>query len=334
MLTVFSSGKSIKSVIGTAEMRVALGKKKVTIYDVADRVGVSTATVNRALNGKPRVSDKMRKRVVEAAEEMGYKASKTASSLSRRQIKIGVIINNSPLGFIKDIEQGVRSALHDLADFNVSGDIYITESGPGKKEYEEKILSMAKEGCDGIAIVPSSIETGFEDLIADARKRGVIVGTLVSDYPYSDRDLSVRNNGVIAGQIAAQLLHWFVGLAPVALVTGFRDSVVHKETITGFQNFVESTPINFAGIYEHRDDPEIAYCLAATMMKERPDIKGIYFGTANSESFCRRLEEMGRLKDMRIVASDILPGIVEYIRNGYDRCDDFSKPVCSRGDAD
>jgi LacI family transcriptional regulator len=268
----------------------------------------------------------MRKRVIETAEEMGYKASKTASSLSRRPIKFGAIINNNSLGFMREIERGMRSVISDLADFNVSGDINITRRDSDKQEYEEMITRMVENGYDGIAIVPSAIESGFEDLISYAKARGVIIGTVVSDFPFSKRDLSVRNNGVVAGQIAAQLLHWLVDDAPVALVTGFRDSIVHKETITGFQNYISGTSMNFAGIFEHRDDPEIAYYLASRMIKERPDIKGVYFGTANSISFCKRLEECGRMQDIRIVASDLLPEIIEKIKNGVISATIFQNP--------
>ena len=300
--------------------------KRVTIYDVSERLRVSTATVNRALNGKPRISEQMRKHVIEVAQEMGYKSSRTASGLSRREIKIGVIICSSPHPFTKEIEQGVRIAFSELDDFKVTGEIYVTKRESDKQEFEKIIWQMAEKGCEGIAIIPSATETGFEELINKVKKRGIIVGICVSDYPLSNRDLSVRNNGVVAGRIAAQLLYLLVGNGPVALVTGFKDSIVHRETIEGFKSFMEIESMNFSGIYEHGDDPAVAYYMATRMLKERPDTKGIYFGTANSITFCRRLEEMGKLKDMKIVASDLMPEIVEYLRNGLINATIFQNP--------
>lgn len=47
-------------------------KKTVTIYDVAAAAGVSIATVNRALNNKPRISESTRRLVIKVAEELGY----------------------------------------------------------------------------------------------------------------------------------------------------------------------------------------------------------------------------------------------------------------------
>ena len=43
-----------------------------TIKDIARYVGVSTATVSNALNGRANVSEDMRRRIMEAAEKMNY----------------------------------------------------------------------------------------------------------------------------------------------------------------------------------------------------------------------------------------------------------------------
>lgn len=46
--------------------------KRVTIEDIAERLGLSKFSVSRALSGKPGVSDATRARVVRVAREMGY----------------------------------------------------------------------------------------------------------------------------------------------------------------------------------------------------------------------------------------------------------------------
>ena len=53
---------------------MATGGKFVTATDVANRAGVSQSTVSRVFNPDSRllVRDKTRKKVLEAAEELGY----------------------------------------------------------------------------------------------------------------------------------------------------------------------------------------------------------------------------------------------------------------------
>jgi DNA-binding LacI/PurR family transcriptional regulator len=50
---------------------------QVTAKEIAKKLGISTASVSVALNGKPGVSEQTRKRILDAAEEMGYSSAKT-----------------------------------------------------------------------------------------------------------------------------------------------------------------------------------------------------------------------------------------------------------------
>ncbi|MEO6712682.1 MAG: LacI family DNA-binding transcriptional regulator, partial [Mycobacteriales bacterium] len=57
----------------------------VDIREVARRSGVSMATVSRALNGRPDVSDRTRARVADVARELGYLPNQPARALVRRR---------------------------------------------------------------------------------------------------------------------------------------------------------------------------------------------------------------------------------------------------------
>ncbi len=54
----------------------------VTIYDVAERAGVSIKSVSRVLNGRPNVTEALRRKVEEAAESLGYRPSLSARGLA------------------------------------------------------------------------------------------------------------------------------------------------------------------------------------------------------------------------------------------------------------
>ena len=68
--------------------------KRSTIKDVAQRAGVSTATVSFVLNDNPNetISAGVRRRVLEAARELSYHASAAAASLARKRIgNVGLV---------------------------------------------------------------------------------------------------------------------------------------------------------------------------------------------------------------------------------------------------
>lgn len=63
--------------------------------DVAERAGVSTATVSRVLNGSPTVQEDYRVRVTEAIAELGYRPNRLARNLRRQNAEmIGVVVSD------------------------------------------------------------------------------------------------------------------------------------------------------------------------------------------------------------------------------------------------
>src|SRR3954469_2047575 len=72
----------------------------VTSVDLARHLGLSQATVSRALRGHPSVTEKTRQRVVEAAQALGYRPDLAARMLVTRRAKaLGVVVADfrSPL---------------------------------------------------------------------------------------------------------------------------------------------------------------------------------------------------------------------------------------------
>jgi LacI family transcriptional regulator len=60
--------------------------RRLTIQDVADRVGLSKFSVSRALSGKPGVGEATRERVMQAAHDMGYRHVPERQAAAARQI--------------------------------------------------------------------------------------------------------------------------------------------------------------------------------------------------------------------------------------------------------
>lgn len=74
------------------------GKPRVTSYQVAKRAGVSRTTVSLVLNGVPgiSISEETRRRVLQAAEELGYVPNAAARSLvSGQTLTIGLVVSHA-----------------------------------------------------------------------------------------------------------------------------------------------------------------------------------------------------------------------------------------------
>lgn len=68
-------------------------RKDVTIYDIAKKLHLSPATVSRALNNHPGISDRTKKKILETADALGYRSNTFASNLRRQHSNtLGVIV--------------------------------------------------------------------------------------------------------------------------------------------------------------------------------------------------------------------------------------------------
>jgi len=76
-----------------------LMKTNVTMKDIAEKIGVSSVTVSKALNDKEGVSEELRDRIKRVASEMGYRINTTAKSMKEGySYNIGVIIPERFIG--------------------------------------------------------------------------------------------------------------------------------------------------------------------------------------------------------------------------------------------
>lgn len=86
----------------------------VSISDVARRAGVSIATVSRSMRGLPNVAEPTRARVLQAAADLSYVVSPSASSLaSGRTRTVGVVVPYVTRWYFGQVVAGIESVLRD-----------------------------------------------------------------------------------------------------------------------------------------------------------------------------------------------------------------------------
>ena len=111
-------------------------EKRATMHEVAELAGVSQATVSLVLNGVPnaRVSKATRRRVQEAAEQLGYRRGKTHPVPAGRTRVVGLFIDEvSTTPFAAPFIEGARdeAALQDvtIATFCTGNDPALEQAG-------------------------------------------------------------------------------------------------------------------------------------------------------------------------------------------------------------
>jgi LacI family repressor for deo operon, udp, cdd, tsx, nupC, and nupG len=136
-----------------------------TIYEVARKAGVSTATVSRVMSGQTTlVSAETRRRVLRVVEQLGYipnAAAKSLRTLRTRTLLVTVPDITNP--FFALILQGIEDAAHREGYAVLLGD---TQHDPERENHYARMLR--RKEADGLIFLGHRLPPEAESLVAAA----------------------------------------------------------------------------------------------------------------------------------------------------------------------
>ena len=136
--------------------------EKITIYDIAEKLNISAATVSRALNNNPKISENTRKLVLETAEQMNYKQNKLALALkSGKSNNVGIIVPHINRNFFSTVIRGIEEELNPHGYHVIICQSYNMESLE-----IENINALLNAQVDGILMSISNVTPNFDEIIS------------------------------------------------------------------------------------------------------------------------------------------------------------------------
>ncbi len=292
-------------------------KKRVTIYDIAKELGISTATVNRALTGKPRVSERTRELVLSKAEEMDFKPNAVARSLARKSIRLAVVAATGFPEFHGYFLDGARDAAEELEDFNTHVEYFNYDGGaantPESDAYLDETLSrIARERYDGVLICAKQTPA-----LETLREYGVCVATAINDVQRHLRRFCISYNGRIAGAVAAELMTRLTPPgAKAAVASAVTGPGIHSQIVEGFCAQIKTMPLNLVDVFYHYDHEGISYEMTNALLDRHPDLRAIYINSFNSRGVIRSVVEHGLDGKILLITSDISMELRNHIMCG------------------
>lgn len=201
---------------------------KVGIKDIAARAGVSIATVSHALRKPERVSEATRKKVLAAADEIGYTRNNLAASLrTSRSGNIVVIIPDVADGHNAGIIKAIEKVAHSRGYSVLLGDT----QGSEKREQEFAAMTRSRQ-ADGIILMSHRLP--FE--IPKNKLAAKDLPPLVNGCEFTGYDgfptiaVDDRQAGIDATQ---HLLEY--GHREIAVITGDMDTASSQKRLDGFR---------------------------------------------------------------------------------------------------
>ncbi len=121
-------------------------KKDVTIYDIALKLDLSSATVSRGLQDHPAINKNTRKKIQQTARELGYRHNNFASNLRKQKTNtIGVIVHELNSNFITSVLAGIEKITTEAGY-----DIIIAHSSESYQKEAANALNLFHKRVDGL----------------------------------------------------------------------------------------------------------------------------------------------------------------------------------------
>ncbi len=280
---------------------------RITIEDVAERAGVSVATVDRVLNARAQVRPRNAARVEAAIRALNYQPDRLAARLARqRSYRLCFVLPRGGNIFMRDLAGEIESHAAHLATERVSADVLYTDVFDASA-LAKSLASIAGK-YDGVAVVALD-HPRVREAIQHLAQAGAEVVTLVSDAPGSARCHFVGIENAAAGRTAATLLGRYLGArrGKIGVIAGSLALRDHAERHFGFMQVMgsEHPHLTLLGVEEGRDNPERSFAIAADLMHREPDLIGLYNIGAGTEGIIAALEDKRRARDIVFVAHEM-----------------------------
>jgi len=149
----------------------------VTIKNIAEKAGVSTAAVSKALNGQSDISEATRKRITDIARELGYTPNAIARNLVKKSSDmVGVVF--------PDITNPIYNEFFKALDISAQKNgirLYLCDTNHNVELERSYVRSLMENRVMGIIVAPITSDISHITAQTEGRIPVVYMGGQVSD---------------------------------------------------------------------------------------------------------------------------------------------------------
>lgn len=207
-------------------------KKKSTIKDIANVLGITPSAVSKALNDHPRISDKTKTAVLQVAKNLNYQPNHLASALRKGKSNlVGVIIPRANSNFFSSVVQNMEEVLNEKG-YNV----IMTQSNESYEKECRNIDALLHTQVDGI-IASLANETTDLSYYEKIKTKGIPLilfdrGEHELDVDYVGIDDYLSSQMVIEHLVQQKCRR-------IAHIAGYSHTRIYKNRIRGYKDGLE-----------------------------------------------------------------------------------------------
>ena len=211
---------------------------KPTLRHIADKLGVSTATVSLAMRGSSSISKVTKKRVNEALAESGYVYQRGAAGLrTSKNNTVGVIVNNLSDPFFSNLLASIEDGLAKSDQT-----VFLCNSNESVERQTKFIRTMSEYNADGLIISPAIGTTleHFKTLESVMPSGVVFISRTIAGTNYDSVVNDDYESSILATQRLVELGH-----KKIAVIGGYPSLSPHVERMRGYREVLENASLDF-----------------------------------------------------------------------------------------
>lgn len=284
--------------------------RRPTIADLAKAAGVSTATVDRVLNGRVAVREETVRRVHEAAEEIGYHGANVIRYrmlADKPAFRLGLVLQKPRHAFYQEVLRIFEAEARACTLRRVQITARFAQSA--QPEELAEILMSLKGRVDAVAA------TGLDhhlvtQSVQQLRGAGIPVFALLSDFAQGIRESYFGTNNLKVGRMAGWLISRLAGgPGKVAVFIGGSRFHGHELRETGFRSFFRDAAPQFQLLDTqiNLETRPLTYEATMNLLSRHEDLVGLYVAGGGMEGAIEAVREKGAAPRLVLVVNELTP---------------------------
>lgn len=284
--------------------------KNITLTDIAAEAGVGVATVDRVINGRAKVKESTKQQVLNAAERLGYhrlNLIKHQLGADLKELQLGFILQRRESYFYRELSAALEQACLEYRDAKITPHIVFLEELTPRSV--SKAITQLSKYVNAIGVVAADHPL-INMAIEEAQNHGVGIFTVLTDLTAQHRAGYIGIDNRSAGRTAAWAISKLAKQkGKVGLIIGSHRYLCQDLCEMSFRSYLRENEPEFQMVeaVASLENKSIAEDATLELLKQNPDLVGLYCAGGGVEGVLDALKDMPIAKDMVIVANELTP---------------------------
>ncbi len=284
--------------------------RRPTLADVAREAGVSSATVDRVLNGREAVRPDTALRVSVAAQRLGYHAAPLMAGRAQTNLprmRFGFVLQKERQAFYQAFRAEITRAVTSAP--GIRGQVEFAFSTSQSPTECAALLDDMRGRVDVVAATAVA-HPATTDAVSRLNAAGIPCVALLNDFAQGVRQHYVGLNNIKVGRIAAHIIAQTARTnGKIALFVGGYRWHGHELRETGFRSYFREHAPQFTLLdtLVNLETRPLTYEATLDLLQRHPDLVGIYCAGGGMEGAIAALHEARSPGTVALVVNELTP---------------------------